>query len=220
MPKRLHIAKIPGVDGVDVWLVVPLHESDLGFRHELDRIAALRQSKDKNPNWFRTFGTLPDSFRIRTLGGFRGWLVPNDLEDVLWAAVHNVGYQNEICEQCLHDAMPCDDWIRVVTERFERARRQIASFRDEPRGWSAPGYERVEPKEKPKKPSKEELKRKKEDAKKKAAKTLEVEWPCEREAITRAFRKAAMKAHPDLGGTDAAMRDVLEARDVLLSQEN
>ena len=49
-----------------------------------------------------------------------------------------------------------------------------------------------------------------------AAKTLGLVWPASRAQITKSFRIAALKAHPDLGGTDASMRAVIEARDVLL----
>lgn len=48
-----------------------------------------------------------------------------------------------------------------------------------------------------------------------AAKTIGVSWPVSPEDLEKAFKRAAMKAHPDRGGSDAAMRVVLTAREVL-----
>ncbi len=39
--------------------------------------------------------------------------------------------------------------------------------------------------------------------------------PYDRNVMLKAFRAAAMKAHPDRGGSEAAMRRVIEARDAL-----
>ncbi len=49
-----------------------------------------------------------------------------------------------------------------------------------------------------------------------AAAVLGLEWPVERDEIVRAFRRTALRCHPDCGGTDAAMLEALAARDVLL----
>jgi hypothetical protein len=54
---------------------------------------------------------------------------------------------------------------------------------------------------------------------KSAAKTLGVEWPVTKEGLEQAFKKAAMKAHPDLGGSDAAMKALLMAREVLMRSQ-
>lgn len=49
-----------------------------------------------------------------------------------------------------------------------------------------------------------------------AAVRLEVTWPISREELDAAFKAAALKHHPDRGGSDAAMAEVNAARDVLL----
>lgn len=49
-----------------------------------------------------------------------------------------------------------------------------------------------------------------------AASILGVEWPASREQVIAAFRRAALRAHSDMGGSDEEMRKVLIARDVLL----
>lgn len=48
-----------------------------------------------------------------------------------------------------------------------------------------------------------------------AARTLGITWPASKEQVKKAFAKAAMKTHPDLGGSDAAFIAVKQARDVL-----
>lgn len=48
-----------------------------------------------------------------------------------------------------------------------------------------------------------------------AAALLGVEWPCTEERLTIAFREAALKAHPDHGGSDEVMKRVIEARRLL-----
>jgi hypothetical protein len=50
-----------------------------------------------------------------------------------------------------------------------------------------------------------------------AARLIGVAWPASRSEILKAFRGAALRAHPDTGGSDAAMREVLEARTTLLA---
>lgn len=50
---------------------------------------------------------------------------------------------------------------------------------------------------------------------KEAAAVLGVKWPCSKEEVLVAFRKAALKAHPDRGGSDVAMARVNRAREVL-----
>lgn len=49
-----------------------------------------------------------------------------------------------------------------------------------------------------------------------AARVLGVAWPCDRPAAVAAFRRAALAAHPDRGGSDAAMARVNAAREALL----
>lgn len=48
-----------------------------------------------------------------------------------------------------------------------------------------------------------------------AAKVLGIGWPVTQEELEKAFKRAAMRAHPDHGGNDALMRTVLMAREVL-----
>lgn len=48
-----------------------------------------------------------------------------------------------------------------------------------------------------------------------AAHTLGITWPTTKDQIKLAFVKAVMKAHPDMGGTDAAFIRVKQARDTL-----
>jgi len=52
-------------------------------------------------------------------------------------------------------------------------------------------------------------------AEQKAARTLCIEWPCTEEQLTIGFRDATAKAHPDHGGSDEAMKRVIEARELL-----
>lgn len=52
----------------------------------------------------------------------------------------------------------------------------------------------------------------------KAAKLLGVSRPFTREGVVAAFRKRAVAVHPDHGGTNAQMREAIEARDTLLGE--
>ncbi len=54
------------------------------------------------------------------------------------------------------------------------------------------------------------------DVRESAARVLGLSWPCDAPAVQTAFRRAALRAHPDVGGNDAAMRAVIAARAVLL----
>lgn len=49
-----------------------------------------------------------------------------------------------------------------------------------------------------------------------AAEILGVEWPCDEATLKAAFRRAAINAHPDRGGSEALMKKVLAAREVLV----
>lgn len=51
-----------------------------------------------------------------------------------------------------------------------------------------------------------------------AAELLSVPWPCPQEQITASYRTAAMKAHPDHGGSTEQMAKINIARDVLMKQ--
>lgn len=51
-----------------------------------------------------------------------------------------------------------------------------------------------------------------------AAERLGLKWPWTEEQVVRAFRAKALHAHPDQGGTDAAMCQLLEDRDRLLER--
>lgn len=50
---------------------------------------------------------------------------------------------------------------------------------------------------------------------KEAAVTLGVPWPSDRKTIQLAFKKLALKFHPDHGGTDSDMKVLIEARERL-----
>lgn len=50
-----------------------------------------------------------------------------------------------------------------------------------------------------------------------AAKTLGVTWPASKEEIKKAFKRAALKSHPDMGGSDQAFIQVKQARDLLVA---
>jgi hypothetical protein len=90
---------------------------------------------------------------------------------------------------------------RYERERYERER----FYQSPPRSRSRP-----QPPPAPPPPTREERIRA-------AAKVLGVSWPATREQVTKAFRKAVLKSHPDLGGTDAAVKEVIKARDELLA---
>lgn len=51
-----------------------------------------------------------------------------------------------------------------------------------------------------------------------AAGLLSVPWPCSQEQLTASYRTAAMKAHPDHGGSTEQMAKINIARDVLMKQ--
>lgn len=51
-----------------------------------------------------------------------------------------------------------------------------------------------------------------------AAERLGLKWPWTEDQVLRAFRAQALRAHPDQGGTDAAMVRLLEDRDRLLER--
>lgn len=47
---------------------------------------------------------------------------------------------------------------------------------------------------------------------------LRIEPPFGADEVKRAFREVALSVHPDHGGSDAAMRAAIEARDVLVAE--
>jgi hypothetical protein len=51
-----------------------------------------------------------------------------------------------------------------------------------------------------------------------AAARLGVTWPWTPEQVQQAFRQRALRAHPDHGGTDARMRELVTDRDILLER--
>jgi hypothetical protein len=51
-----------------------------------------------------------------------------------------------------------------------------------------------------------------------AAERFGLKWPWTQDHVVRAFRAQAFRAHPDQGGTDAAMCRLLEDRDRLLER--
>ncbi len=52
---------------------------------------------------------------------------------------------------------------------------------------------------------------------KSAARQLAISWPATKDEVKKAFRKAALKAHPDLGGNDQAFIAATKARDTLMA---
>lgn len=50
-----------------------------------------------------------------------------------------------------------------------------------------------------------------------AARLLGLSWPCAKDAIAPAFKKAALRAHPDRGGSDEAMAKINAARETLVA---
>lgn len=202
----LHLAKMPGLDGREAWLVVP-------------------GAQDRILSW--AIGQIAG---VRQLPSFGGWLVPLEGENLLFSAIAASCGTGTICQECLHGG-PCDDWIRIVSRRFETAKQNaLAIARTTGPGWRAPGYHPVEdrrrasayeetrayeppPRPRRKRPDPVILRESKEQL---AAKVLGLTWPATKSDVTKAFRKAAMKSHPDLGGTDAAMREVNAARETLL----
>lgn len=51
-----------------------------------------------------------------------------------------------------------------------------------------------------------------------AMSALRIEPPFSADEVKRAFREVALSVHPDHGGSDAAMRAAIEARDVLVAE--
>lgn len=170
---------------------------------------------------------------VRLAPGFGGWFVPASSEDVLWRAVVHVTGEAALCRACLRGgAAACEAWGRIVAERFRdlldpawRAREQASRYRaaealaralseEETREQEAVfedrsvGSRRVRPAPQPRRPA--------DSPQRRAARVLGIDWPASRSDVVAAFRRAALRSHPDVGGSNAAMVEVVRARAVLL----
>lgn len=134
-----------------------------------------------------------------------------------------VGHCNRtLCDLC-ESGKDCVAWQRVGTfhagyrprrpsERVMRGESPKQAYRDIPRGdfgrmfeeWTRQMFGTARGSE----PAESRVRR--------AAGVLGVSYPCTRDAVITAFRARASAVHPDHGGTDAQMREAIEARDVLL----
>lgn len=201
----LHVARVAGLDGAGAWLVVPAVDEPV-LRWAMARQGAA----------------------VRELPGLRGWLVPLAAEGVLWGVVAATCGPAAVCAACLHDVGVCDGWEAVLRRRFEAAAAATAlpppragepaatAWDPRPdRRWSRA---RPEPPPPPRPPPRSPPPTPPDPAAALGAHAaaLGIAWPATRADVARAFRRAALRCHPDLGGTDVGMRVVLAAREALL----
>jgi hypothetical protein len=157
-------------------------------------------------------GQVPSQYRTHH-PHLDAWELDRAFEDLLLRIAERVHGREAVCAACWGGA-PCDAWVAGVAERFERARQS------NPRAWAeawrardrhrapepdTPGRDEPRRQERPSAADRDRRGRA-------AASELGVAWPCTRAAVARAFVAAALRAHPDHGGTDDAMRRLLEAR--------
>jgi hypothetical protein len=143
-----------------------------------------------------------------------------------------IGKSFAFCEEC-HAGDPCNEWDDIPEMDYEpREPEELEYDADNPLEPPPPEFwedlahkffDRTEPVVKKFVATAEAafaawLSSKRDGTKltvKEAAEVLEVSWPCSHEEVIRAFRVKASKAHPDHGGSDAAMARVNAAREAL-----
>lgn len=203
MAPRFHVVHLGEAGG---WLVAA-DDDDAAFRYALERPP------------------------VRRAMGAGVWHVPPSGEAVLLRALGFAVRPDEVCPTCLREDAPCaaweallDGWFAALEESARQATRAAAAYREavetarrisaEERAQRGPwrsvprsGYDDVEDIPPP---------RRSDTDLRDAARLLGISWPATRDEIIKAFRRAALRHHPDVGGSDAAMVAVVEARRVLL----
>lgn len=231
----LHVAKIIGLDGQGAWLVVPGAE---------DRILRAAMMSTGEPiRYLPTFrGWLVPSSSEWVLwsavkhtcgeGAVCRTCIASDVPCDAWVALVERRFADAIEEQqgrglvylpqtqrhqqAYTPVWPEQDWDQGPTAG-RRSRRQQRPQPQWPWDEAPPRQQRggstyrapPPPPAPPPAPTREERLAA-------AAKVLGVAWPAGKADVARAFRAAALRVHPDLGGTNEKMREVIEARDVLL----
>ena len=161
-----------------------------------------------NPLFAQDMRSVPS----RWLPGLGAWEVADDRVVAAWEVVRSRFGLHSLCRDCLNDACARVVWLldtreqasQTISEqakqfstRLPQPYRQPPSITREIERHVAP-LERTDP------------------SKRAAAEYLGLTWPASREDVTRAFRVAAARAHPDHeGGSEEAILRVLQARQVL-----
>jgi hypothetical protein len=236
----LHVAKIPGPDGTGAWLVVP------GIEDRIFVAAMAQTPAIVPIRWLPTFGgwlvplasehvlwsviaaTYGDGIVCRQclFGDMPcdAWihLVEKRFDEAAKQHKRGLAQQSQQLVWLQPQQQPqqygYQPWVPVYPN-YPRPQAQPA--RETRNRWQSPPFEpqpppRAQRQQQPPPPPPAPPPLTREQRIEAAVRVLGLTWPTTRAQVTKAFRIAALKAHPDLGGTDAAMRAVIEARDVLL----
>lgn len=182
-------------------------------------------------------------YPIRGVDVMGGWLVEPARVQACIDALQRVGYW--FCTDCAGSA-PCEDWVQALGERWRRMEEERVQREEESARWRAMREAEREEERRRERDYRNERARaaasgdfwnawREEEpmpsnrtkprsgarggpdpAVAAAAKHLDVKLPLKRPDLVRAFRKAALRDHPDTGGSDAAMQATLKARETLL----
>lgn len=131
----------------------------------------------------------------------------------VWNIVSRIYGLGVVCEACLRDE--CQEVLSIISTREEHARDVLRTYLEGPR-------ERYTPYRTGPLSTTREIERTPEApasrSKREAAEILGLGWPVTRGDVTRAYRVAIQRAHPDHpGGSDAEFLRVFSAKEVLLA---
>ncbi len=164
------------------------------------------------PSWvhYAFAVTLRDRLGATWDSTYNGWILDARFANQAWDLASRCFGLRALCQDCLQDDCERVGWILETRER--RAQELVQEFYGESnrhrRPMPAPSTSielEIRPSVQQPAPLKES-----------AARALGLDWPAERDDIVRAFRRAALRYHPDVGGSEAQMLEILSAREVLL----
>lgn len=216
MSAWLHVSPLPNAEGESGWIVISTRSHPF-FAQVITR-------------------DVPYTF-LRHLPHLDGWWVDDRAREYLFAAIAGTTHVEHLCPSCAHDGAPCDVACVMAAARGQAAEQAAAMYEQmvarenqrygQAEAWSRRNQQGYQPNYQPppyqlprgsNTRSKTFFAPRPIDPAPAAAKLLGVRWPgASNTEIQKAFRVAIMKAHPDLGGTDAQAVAVTNARKILLS---
>lgn len=233
----LHIAKIPGPDGTGAWLVVPGCEIDDNhfrvFGAALNGTPApapvrwlpifggwLVPSASENVLWSVIAATWGDGIVCRQClyseQPCDAWMrdVSTRFESAHQRQMQDFAYRQDQGRRLAYLPNPTGYQTQMPRQDWSQRRPSYREPHRDPPQWSPPPRQPPPPPPRSRHPRRPPAESGGAAA---AARVLGISWPATRAEVVKAFRAAAVRVHPDLGGTDEAMRAVIEARDTLLN---
>ena len=170
---------------------------------------------------------------LRVLPHLDGWWVDDRAREYLFQVIAATTHVSHLCGRCAHDGVPCDAACVMAAARGQAAERAAAMFERMQQYGSDPWPSQFDRRQNEPPPTRRRIPGSSYGSARSqffpppapridpaiaAAKLLGVRWPgATKNEVQKAFRVAIMRAHPDLGGTDAQTIAVTNARKILLA---